>query len=280
MGNLSVMGIYSPRMVYTHNIDPIAINIGSLPIHWYGVMYLIGFAGAWWLGTYRAKQDHVGWTAEQVGDLIFYGAMGVIVGGRLGYSLFYDFANLAAEPSHIIRIWEGGMSFHGGLIGVIIAMWLFGRKTKKHFLQVTDFAAVLAPIGLFTGRIGNFINGELWGKASDAPWAIIFETGRTATNIPRHPSMLYEAALEGLVLFTILFLMSRRPRPGGLISGLFLLFYGIFRFAVEFVRIPDEHLGYRAFDWLTQGQILSIPMILLGFALIIYSQKQKTAAPT
>ncbi len=262
-------------MPYTHNIDPIALSIGPLDIHWYGIMYLLGFAGAWWLGVYRSKQTHVDWTAEQVGDVIFYGAMGVIIGGRLGYMLFYDFANLVADPSRIIRIWEGGMSFHGGLIGVIVAMWLFGRKTKKHFLQVTDFVAVLAPIGLFTGRIGNFINGELWGKASDAPWAIIFETGVAADNVPRHPSMLYEAALEGLALFTLLFLVSRKSRPIGLLSGLFLLFYGIFRFIVEFVRVPDQHLGYRAFDWLTQGQILSIPMMLFGIGLIIYSQKRK-----
>jgi len=262
-------------MAYTHNIDPIAVSLGPLDIHWYGIMYLLGFAGAWWFGLYRAKQPHVNWTAEQVGDVIFYGAMGVIVGGRLGYMLFYDFASIVDDPSRIIRIWEGGMSFHGGLIGGITAMWLFGRKTHKHFLQVIDFAAVLTPIGLFTGRIGNFINGELWGKVSDAPWAMIFNTGNPATNVPRHPSMLYEAALEGLVLFIILALISRKSRQIGLISGLFLLFYGIFRFAVEFVRIPDEHLGYRAFDWLTQGQILSTPMILLGIILITLALKRK-----
>jgi len=261
-------------MAYTHNIDPIALSLGPLDIHWYGIMYLLGFAGAWWIGVQRTKQAHVNWTVEQVGDVIFYGAMGTIIGGRLGYLLFYDFANLVADPSRIIRIWEGGMSFHGGIIGGIIAMWLFSRKTNKHFLQAIDFGAVLIPIGLFTGRIGNFINGELWGKTSDVPWAVIFPTGG---ELPRHPSMLYEAILEGPVLFAILFLVSRRSQPIGLISGLFLLFYGIFRFAVEFVRVPDEHLGYRAFDWLTQGQILSVPMIILGIGLIIYSQKQKTA---
>lgn len=264
-------------MAYTHNIDPIAVSLGPLDIHWYGIMYLLGFAGAWWFGLHRAKQAHVNWTAEQVGDVIFYGAMGVIAGGRLGYMLFYDFASIVDDPSRIIRVWEGGMSFHGGLIGVIVAMWLFGRKTQKSFLQVTDFVAVLTPIGLFTGRIGNFINGELWGKASDLPWAMVFNTGNAASNVPRHPSMLYEAALEGLVLFIILALVSRRSQPIGLISGLFLLFYGIFRFAIEFVRIPDEHLGYRAFDWLTQGQILSTPMIILGLVLIALAMKRKAS---
>ena len=264
-------------MPYTHDIDPVAVTIGPLPIYWYGIMYLLGFAGAWWLGVQRSKQAHVSWTAEQVGDVIFYGAVGVIVGGRLGYMLFYDTATLFSNPLQIIFINEGGMSFHGGLIGVIIAMWLFGRKTNKHFLQVTDFVAVLTPIGLFTGRIGNFINGELWGKPSDLPWAMVFRTGGESA---RHPSMLYEALLEGLVLFVILFLVSRRSRPIGLISGLFLVFYGLFRFIIEFVRIPDEHLGYLALDWLTMGQILSTPMILLGITLIIYSQKQKTHSLT
>ncbi len=259
-------------MPYVHDIDPVALTLGPVSIHWYGVMYLLGFAGAWWLGIQRGKWSHVNWSVEEVGDVIFYGALGVIAGGRIGYMLFYDFASISENPLNIFKVWEGGMSFHGGLIGVIIAMWLFGRKTQRPFLAVTDFVAVLTPIGLFTGRMGNFINGELWGKTSDVPWAMIFKTGGPE---PRHPSMLYEALLEGIVLFLILFIVSRRSTPIGLLSGLFLLFYGIFRFAIEFIRIPDEHLGYRAFDWLTQGQILSTPMILLGVFLIIMALKRK-----
>lgn len=257
-------------MAYIHDIDPVAIAIGPVSIHWYGLMYLLGFAGAWWLGVHQAKRPGSGWNAVDVGDLVFYCALGVILGGRLGYVLFYDLAHLWQDPIRLFRIWEGGMSFHGGLIGVILALWRFGRKTGRHFLQVSDFVAVLTPIGLFTGRLGNFINGELWGKPSELPWAMVFPSGGEA---PRHPSMLYEALLEGLVLFLILFAVARWARPMGLISGLFLFFYGLFRFAIEFVRVPDEHIGYLALDWLTMGQLLSTPMILLGVGLILYSQK-------
>ncbi len=255
-------------------IDPVAIALGPVKIHWYGIMYLVGFVGAWWAGTYRSKKpEFAPWTPERMSDVLFYGAMGVIVGGRLGYILFYDLENVLNEPLRIIRIWEGGMSFHGGLLGVIAAMWLFGRKVRQPFFQVTDFIAPLVPIGLFAGRIGNFINGELWGKQSDVPWAMVFPSGG---EVARHPSQLYQAALEGIALFVILWFFSRKPKPTMAVSGMFLLCYGVFRFVVEFVRVPDQHLGYLALEWVTMGQILSLPMILFGAFLLAWAYKGKT----
>jgi len=248
-------------------IDPVAIHLGPLQIHWYGIMYLIGFAAAWWLGKQRATR-HPDWNADQVGDLIFYGALGVIIGGRIGYILFYDLAAYIESPLNILKVWQGGMSFHGGLLGVISAMWLYGRHIGKGFFQVTDFIAPLVPIGLGAGRIGNFINGELWGRASDLPWAMVFINDPRAGNLARHPSQLYEALLEGLLLFIIIWIYSRRSRPLMAVSGLFLSCYGIFRFLVEFTRMPDTHLGLVAFDWLSMGQVLSLPMILLGLILL------------
>lgn len=247
------------------NIDPVALDLGIIKVHWYGLMYLVGFGMAWWLGRMRARRAGSGWNDQEVGDLIFYGAMGAVLGGRLGYVLFYDFAAFAADPLRIFKVWEGGMSFHGGLVGVIVAMYLLGRARGKSFFEVADFTAPLVPIGLCAGRIGNFINGELWGKVSDVPWAMVFPSGGP---LPRHPSQLYEALLEGVVLFVILWLYSSRPRPRAAVSGLFLLGYGVFRFAVEFVREPDTQLGYLAFDWLTMGQVLSTPLILGGLALL------------
>jgi phosphatidylglycerol:prolipoprotein diacylglycerol transferase len=255
-------------MVYP-TIDPVAISLGPLHIHWYGLMYLFGFAGAWWLGRVRAAR--YGWTAEQVEDLLFYGAIGVILGGRLGYSIFYDLANNLENPLNIVKIWQGGMSFHGGLLGVLTSFWLFARKTGKSYFEISDFIAPMVPIGLFFGRMGNFINGELWGKVSDVPWAMVFPHGGP---LARHPSQLYEAGLEGLLLFLILWLYSAKPKPLGAVSGLFLLGYGIFRSLVELVRIPDQQYGYFAFDWLTMGQILSLPMILLGAFILIRSYRR------
>ena len=241
------------------NIDPVAITLGPLQVHWYGLMYLFGFAGAWWLGRNRAER--YGWTKTEVEDLLFYGAIGVIVGGRIGYALFYDLPNILSDPLQLLKVWQGGMSFHGGLLGVLTAFWFFSRKTAKSYFTISDFIAPMVPIGLFFGRMGNFINGELWGKVSDVPWAMIFPTGGP---LARHPSQLYEAGLEGLLLFIILWLYSAKPKPLGAVSGLFLLGYGVFRFIVEFFRIPDQQYGYLALDWLTMGQVLSLPMIIIG----------------
>jgi len=252
------------------DIDPVAIAIGPITVHWYGIMYLIGFAAAWWLGTRRAQQANSGWQEHNIGDLIFYGALGVVLGGRIGYGLFYNFQSYIDSPLSILKVWEGGMSFHGGLIGVAIAMFLYGRRFKKTFFEITDFMIPLVPIGLGAGRIGNFINGELWGHVSDLPFAMSPGPGMAA----RHPSQLYEALLEGLVLFIIIWLYSAKLRPRKAVSGLFLLCYGCFRFIVEFARMPDSHLGFIAFDWLTMGQILSLPMIILGSGLLYWAYKK------
>lgn len=227
-------------------IDPVAFSLGPLHVHWYGLMYVIGIGGAWWLARRRAARGLVGLDTAQVEDLIFYCALGVILGGRLGYTLFYNLPAFLEHPLMIFRIWEGGMSFHGGMLGVFTAMWWYGRKLGTGFFLLSDFIGPLVPIGLGTGRIGNFINGELWGKPTDLPWAMVFPG---AGDEPRHPSMLYEAVLEGPVLFLLLNLFIRRPRPRRATSGLFLLGYGLFRFAVEFVRLPDAQIGYLAFGW-------------------------------
>ncbi len=256
-------------MLIHPNIDPVAIDLGLIKIHWYGLMYLFAFASAWWLGSLRARQPGALLSAEQISDLIFYGALGVVAGGRIGYILFYDLSSRLEDPISIFYVWQGGMSFHGGLIGVLVAMWLYGRKLGHTFFQVTDFIAPLVPLGLGAGRIGNFINGELWGRASDLPWAMAPREGM----LPRHPSQLYEALLEGLALFLILWFFSRKPRPRMAVSGMFLLFYGIFRSVVEFFRTPDSHIGFLAFDWLTMGQLLSAPMIIGGIGLLIWAYK-------
>jgi phosphatidylglycerol:prolipoprotein diacylglycerol transferase len=224
------------------------------------------------LGRRRAQRPASGWTEQQIGDLIFYGALGAVLGGRIGYVLFYDLSAYIAEPLRVFKVWEGGMSFHGGLIGVLVAMTLYSRHINKAFFEVMDFLAPLVPIGLGAGRIGNFINGELWGKVSEVPWAMVFPTGGP---LPRHPSQLYEAFLEGLVLFTILWVFSRKPRPRMAVSGLFLLCYGLFRFAVEFVRMPDAQLGYLALGWVTMGQILSTPLIIGGAGLLWWAYRKK-----
>lgn len=268
------------------DIDPIAFSLGPLKVHWYGIMYLIGFGSAWWLGRRRAARPDSGWTAEQVGDLVFYGAVGVVLGGRIGYMLFYGMDQLRESWLNLFKIWDGGMSFHGGLLGVMLAMWWLGRRDHKSFFQVADFAAPLVPLGLAAGRLGNFINGELWGKVTTLPWGMrlpcdrppfgeLYCGGRVVGfSPPHHPSMLYEFALEGVVLFVILWLYSRRRRPTMAVSGMFLLFYGIFRFLVEFVRLPDPQLGYLAFGWLTRGQELSFPMIVAGAALLWWAYRR------
>ena len=251
-------------------IDPVAFSLGPLSVRWYGLMYLFGFAFAMWLAGRRADAPNSGWTRNEVSDLLFYGFLGVILGGRIGYVLFYNFDLFLADPTYLFKIWTGVMSFHGGLIGVITAMIWFAHKTQRHFFTVADFVAPLIPFGLGVGRIGNFMNGELWGRVTDVPWAIIFpEAGPE----PRHPSQLYQFALEGVVLFIILNLFWRKHPPRGAISGMFLLFYGLFRFLVEFVRQPDSQLGLY-FNEISMGQILSTPMIVAGGLMVWAAYKQ------
>lgn len=254
-------------------IDPVALDLGFLQIHWYGLMYLLAFAGGWIYGVYRAKTRQP-WNTEMVGDLLFYVAMGVILGGRLGYILFYDLAHYLEAPMDVLKVWQGGMSFHGGLLGVMLAMWLFARKTQQGFLNVADFVAPLVPIGLLTGRIGNFINGELWGKPTDSSLGMWVYDPVIGQTIQKYPTQLLEAFLEGLVLLIILAMYSAKSRTPGAVAGLFLVGYGIFRFIVEFWRTPDPQLGYLMWDWLTMGQVLSTPMIILGAYLMLRKAKQ------
>ncbi|MGD2137377.1 MAG: prolipoprotein diacylglyceryl transferase [Gammaproteobacteria bacterium] len=258
-------------MLIYPDIDPVAIAFGPFEVHWYGLMYLIGFVGGWWLGRIRAGRPGTEWRKEEISDLLFYIALGVVLGGRVGYTLFYNLPGFLDDPLVLFRIWQGGMSFHGGLLGVLFAMWLYGRHTGRTFFTVTDFIAPFVTIGLGAGRIGNFINGELWGRPTDLPWGMVFPFVDAQ---PRHPSMLYEALLEGPVLLLVLWVYSRKPRPTMAVSGLFLLCYGLFRFAVEFVRVPDAHIGYLAFGWLTMGQLLSLPMILCGIAFMVYAYRR------
>jgi phosphatidylglycerol:prolipoprotein diacylglycerol transferase len=280
---------------FTVAFDPVAFKLGPLQIHWYGLMYLGGFLGAWLLAEYRRSKGRLPVTRDAVGDLAFYAMMGVIVGGRIWYMLFYaDIHWIWTDPLALFRVWDGGMSFHGGLLGVLAAGLWWSRRNNMHFFDTVDFVAPLVPIGLGLGRLGNFINGELWGKPGTVPWAMIFPNAHSADvdwatthpewqatlaqfgGLPRHPSQLYEMLLEGVVMFTVLFLVSLKPRPRYLVSGLFGLMYGCFRFGVEFVRVPDPQLGYLAWGWLTMGQIQSLPLILAGVVLLVMSR----GAPT
>jgi len=284
---------------YLHDINPIALSLGPVSIHWYGVMYLLGFGAGWLLGRARVRAGRLPNVTEQhYGDLMFYAMLGVVLGGRVGYVLFYGFADFLHDPLMIFRVWEGGMSFHGGLLGVVVAAAIWSRRHRLHAFDTIDFLAPLVPPGLGFGRLGNFIGGELWGKISDAPWAVIFPKGMPPDlanlGMPRlrvlahqgaletwarHPSQLYEALLEGVVMFTVLYFYSRKPRPRYAVSGLFALMYGCFRFAIEFVRVPDSQLGYLAFGWLTMGQVLSLPIIALGLILFWLSRRAPTLAP-
>ena len=261
-------------MIVYPEIDPVAISLGPLTIHWYGLMYLTGFALMWVLGMYRAKQPDSGWTKQQVEDLVFYGAVGLILGARVGYILFYNFSAFIDDPTILLKVWQGGMSFHGGALGVMLALILYNRKYHKNYFDITDFMLPLAPPGLLAGRMGNFINAELPGRVADAdlPWAFIYSH---IDNLPRHPSSLYQALTNGLLLFIILWAFSSKKRPRMAVSGLFLLGYGSFRFTTEFFREPDAHMGFVAFDWMSQGQVLSTPMIIAGLALIVLAYKKQ-----
>ena len=246
--------------------DPVLVSLGPLSIRWYGLMYLIGFAFALWLANRRADKGS-DWTREQVSDLLFAGFLGVVIGGRVGYVLFYGLDFWLQDPLYLFKVWTGGMSFHGGLLGVIAAMWWYARRQQRAFFAVADFVAPLVPFGLAMGRLGNFMNSELWGRVTDVPWAMVFPNGGP---LPRHPSQLYEFALEGVLLFIVLNVFIQRPRPQASVSGLFLAGYGCFRFLVEFVREPDEHLGLFG-EALSMGQILSLPMILIGIGLMVWA---------
>ncbi|ANF58897.1 prolipoprotein diacylglyceryl transferase [Halotalea alkalilenta] len=251
------------------DFDPVLFSLGPIQIHWYGLMYVVGFVSAWWLARLRAER--IGLDRQQVGDMIFYGALGVVLGGRFGYTLFYGFDQFLADPLWILRVWEGGMSFHGGLLGVLVAALLFARRHKLAFFQLTDFIAPIVPVGLGAGRIGNFINQELPGRVSDLPWAIDYPLYGPEM---RHPSALYQFATEGVVLFVVLWWVSSKPRRRGLISGLFMALYGGLRFITEFFRMPDPQLGFIAFGWLTMGQLLCVPMVLIGILLVVWSRNQ------
>jgi len=310
-------------MLHQPDIDPVAFAIGPLEVHWYGIMYLVAFATAWWLGKLRSDRLYslvaklnpdYGKTArvkiasedqsakskkskpsksgdgdvaliktpqqiadEIVADLIFWGMMGVVIGGRIGYVLFYKMSDFLSNPIMMFKVYEGGMSFHGGLIGVMLFMLYFAKKQLKiPYFAVTDFVVTVAPLGLAAGRFGNFINGELWGKTTDLPWGMVFKGA--GDGLPHHPSQLYEMIFEGFILFTIVWLFSRKPRPIMATSGVFALCYGCFRFGLEFIRLPDAHLGYLAFGWLTMGQVLSFPLIITGVVLLWLAYRNNQTA--
>ena len=294
-------------MVVHPQFDPVAFQLGPIAVRWYGLMYLIGFVLFVVLGKYRARQNLLtGWHPRDVDDMLFYGVFGVILGGRLGYVLFYKPGYYFGHPLEILALWQGGMSFHGGFLGVLIALWLFARRRHKRWLEVTDFVAPLCPLGLAVGRLGNFINGELWGRvtSASAPWAVLFPQAAAEDRswiavhaqealargltviyertgmLPRHPSQLYESALEGLVLFVLLWFFARRRRPVGAVSGLFLVGYGCFRFVVEYAREPDNFLGVLALGF-SMGQWLSLPMIVVGLALMLWAYwRSRRTQPT
>jgi phosphatidylglycerol:prolipoprotein diacylglycerol transferase len=270
---------------YPH-IDPVIIGYGPIAIRWYGLAYLAAFVAAWWLGNKRARSMHPDWTAQQISDVVFYGALGAVIGGRIGYVFFYGFKQFLDDPAWLLRIWDGGMSFHGGFLGVIVALALFARSTHRSFLQVADFVMPLVPLGLGFGRLGNFANTELPGRMTDSAFGVIYPCSADAIrainplctgaweDFARHPSPLYQAFAEGVVLFAIVWLFSSKPRPTGAVSGVFVLSYGLLRIATEFFREPDAQLGFIALNWLTMGQLLSILMVLFGIVLLALSRKR------
>jgi phosphatidylglycerol:prolipoprotein diacylglycerol transferase len=268
-------------MLVHPQFDPVAFSLGPVAVRWYGLMYLVGFVLFWWLGRLRARDSWRGFSRQDVEDLLFFGVLGVIIGGRLGYVLFYKPGYYLEHPLEALMVWKGGMASYGGIIGVIAVMWLFARARGKSFLQVADFVVPLVPLGLAAGRLGNFINGELWGRVADPgvwPWAMVFP--QAGDGLPRHPSQLYQVALEGVGLFVLLWLYSKKPRPAGCVGALFLIGYGLLRFIAEFGREPDAFLGLLALR-LSMGQWLSVPMIIAGTALFVYflSVRPAGAAP-
>jgi phosphatidylglycerol:prolipoprotein diacylglycerol transferase len=254
------------------DIDPVAFAIGPLAVRWYGLMYLAGFAAAWWFGARRISRGQAPLTRMQFDALVFVSMLGVILGGRLGYVLFYNPSYFAANPQEIVATWQGGMSFHGGLLGVMLAAAFVARRQKVDYLRLMDFVAPLVPLGIAAGRLGNFINGELYGRITDLPWGMVFRAPG-AGDLPRHPSQLYQFALEGVALFALLWWFSSKPRPRGQVSALFLIGYGIFRSVAELAREPDAHLGVLALG-LSMGQWLSLPMVAAGITLFWWSQQR------
>lgn len=263
-------------MIEYPNIDPVALSLGPISIYWYGLTYVGGLVFAWWLGKQRARLPNSPIKESQIDDLIFYAALGIIIGGRVGYALFYGAGSLLDDPLRVFRIWEGGMAFHGGFLGVVIAMWFLCRNHKIEFGGLVDFIAPLAPVGLALGRLGNFINQELWGRPADVPWAMVFPND--ASGLARHPSQLYQFAMEGVLLFIILYWYTRVPRPRWSAAGLFLFGYGVFRSTAEFFREPDAHIGFDALGWITRGQLLSLPMIIAGAMIIIWAYRRDAKA--
>ncbi len=259
-------------MAYVHDINPVALDLGLLQIHWYGISYLVAFLAGTGLGVWRAKhQPWRGWTPDQVWDMLTYVIIGTLIGGRFGYVFFYQFGEFLANPLYLFNFTDGGMSFHGGFIGVSVALLLFARKTGKSYWQVTDFIAPLVPLGIAAVRTGNFINGELWGRAADVPWAMIFP--HAPGEFARHPSQLYQVAGEGLALFVLLWWFSNKPRPRFAVTGFFMAGYGVFRSFAEFFREPDQHIGYLLGDWLTMGILLSQPMVILGAVFLVMAYR-------
>ena len=276
-------------------LDPVIFEIGPLfgigpmAVRWYGLAYVAAFAVCWWLGNRQADRPASGWTRQDVSDVVFYGALGAVLGGRIGYMLFYQTGALLENPFVLFKIWTGGMSFHGGLLGTLLALWLFGRRTQRSFFQVSDFVAPLVPIGLGFGRLGNFINTELPGRVTDSPLGLIYPcdalrgvsqmcTGQWET-VARHPSPLYQAVAEGVVLFAVVWLVAGKPRTTGVVSAVFLIGYGSLRFVTEYFRAPDGHLGFVALDWLTMGQLLSLPMVIVGILIAVLAVRKSPAAP-
>ena len=264
-------------MLIHPQFNPVAISVGPLAIHWYGLMYLMAFLQFWWLGKHRILSHpqlaRNGWTVQQLDDLLFYGVLGVILGGRLGQVLFYEPGYYFSDPARILAIWQGGMSFHGGFLGVLLAMAFCAHKWQRAWLDITDFIAPLVPLGLAAGRVGNFINGELWGRAAvpSLPWAMVFPR---VDDLPRHPSQLYQAGLEGLLLFALLWIYSGKTRPRGAVSGAFLIGYGCFRFLAEYFRTPDEGI-FGLSEVISMGQWLSLPMIVIGVLMLAAAHRRK-----